>query len=134
MALDPLEKDQLRKKMATRMGSFLETGHAVSCVSGHYCEVPGFCELCQSGHAEELLVIKNRSGKKLKVAAPCLREMVRFQVAEVEDLPRWLEKLKELRLESDRRKSEEQRQHEEERKRLEKKVIVRRRSSEPTAG
>ncbi len=134
MALDPLEKDQLRRKMATRMGSFLEAGPSVSCVSGHTCEEPGLCELCQRVHAEELLVIKNRSGKKLKVAAPCLLEMVRFQVAEVEELPRWLEKLKELRSEAERRKAEAQRQRDEDRKRLEKKVIVRRRASEPTAG
>jgi hypothetical protein len=127
MALDPLEKDRLRKKMALKMGIFLESGQTVSCVSGHYYEEPHFCELCQATHAHEMLVIKNRSGKKLLVAAPCLLEMMRFQVTDVEDLPRWMEKLKELKAEEERRKLEKEQLRQEERKLLEKKVIVRKR-------
>lgn len=129
--MDALEKEHLRRKLAVRMGTFLEGSHTVSCVSGHYFPEPVDCELCQEKHADELLVIKNRGGKKMKLAAPCVREMVRFQVVDVEDLPRWLEKLKELKAEGERRRAEEQREHEVERKKLEKKVIVRRRSAEP---
>jgi len=128
--MDPLEREQLRKKMALRMGIFLESGNTVSCVSSHYYEEPHFCELCQSSHADEILVIKNRSAKKLRVASRCLMEMVRFRVTEVEDLPRWLGKLSELRLESERRKKEQEQARQEERKRLEKKVIVRKRASQ----
>lgn len=129
MALDALEKEHLRRKLATRMGTFLEGSHLASCVSGHYFDEPAVCELCQESHAEELLVIKNRAGKKMKLAASCLREMVRFQVADVEDFARWLEKLKDLRKESESRRAEESRLRDEERKRLAKKVIVRRRPS-----
>lgn len=57
--------------------------------------------------------------------------MVRFQVTDVEDLPRWLDKLKDLKIEFDKRKQEQERLREEERRRLEKKVIVRKR--EPAA-
>jgi hypothetical protein len=127
MALDPLEREHLRRKMATRMGIFLESGKTVSCVSGHVYFEPHACDLCQAVHALDILVIKNRSGKKMSVASPCLREMVRFQVADVEDLPRWLTKLSELKGEAERRKKEEAAQRIEERKRLEKKVIVRKR-------
>lgn len=127
MALDPLEREQLRRKMADRMGFFLEKGTQVSCVSGHYYEEPHTCELCQAIHASEILVIKNRSGRKMHVAVSCLREMVRFKVAEVEDLPRWLAKLSELEKEFHRRKLVAQQEREEERKRLEKKVIIRKR-------
>ena len=127
MALDPLEKDQLRRKMAMRMGVFLESGTTVSCVSGHVYEEQHFCELCQSTHATHLLVIKNRAGKKMLVASSCLKEMVRFKVTDVEDLPRWLEKLNALEKEHVRRKAEQEQQRQEERKRLEKKVIVRKR-------
>jgi len=91
MALDPIEKDVLRRKMAQRMGIFLESGTTVSCVSGHFYFEPHFCDLCQTPHADEILVIKNRAGKKLQVSVPCLKEMVRFRVTDVEDLPRWLE-------------------------------------------
>lgn len=127
MALDPLEKEQLRRKMATKMGSFLEGAKIVSCVSGHTYEEAHYCELCQMTHTDEILVIKNRSGKKMHVASACLREMVRFQVTDVEDLPRWLQKLSELRTDMERRKLEREVARAEERKRLEKKVIVRKR-------
>lgn len=129
MALDPLEREQLRRKMALRMGAFLESSHTVSCVSGHYYEEPHQCELCQTLHANQLLVIKNRAGKKMLVAVSCLKEMVRFQVADVEDLARWLEKIKSLEKEHMVRKEELAVQRLEERKRLEKKVIVRKRQS-----
>lgn len=66
----------------------------------------------------------------MKVAASCIREMVRFKVVEVEDLARWLDKLGQLRIEYDRRKEIEMVEREEERKRLEKKVIVRKRHQE----
>jgi hypothetical protein len=130
--MDPLEKDQLRRKMATRMGIFLESGDTVSCVSGHYYFDLHFCELCQSTHTNDILVIKNRSSKKLRVAASCLREMVRFRVAEVDDLTRWLTKLTELKNEAERRKKEEELLRSEERKKLEKKVIIRKRAPQET--
>lgn len=104
----------------------------MSCVSGHVYDEPRPCELCATTHADEILVIKNRSNRKMHVAVPCLREMVRFQVTDVEELPRWLEKMKELWAEHERRKAERAAQREEERKRLEKKVIVRKRAAEPS--
>ena len=128
MSLDSLEKELLRRKMAVKMGSFLESGNSVSCVSGHFYDDLKLCELCQSVHAEGILVIKNRSGKKLHVAVPCLKEMIRFKVTDVEELPRWHEKMKELRIDGERRKLERHEAQEIERKRLEKKVIVRKRS------
>ena len=127
MALDPLEKEQLRRKMAQKMGIFLEGAKAVSCVSGHTYEQPHDCELCLTTHTDEILVIKNRSGKKMNVATSCLREMIRFQVTDVEELPRWLQKLSELRADMEKRKVERDIARAEERKRLEKKVIVRKR-------
>jgi hypothetical protein len=134
MALDPLEKERLRKRMALKMGSFLESGKSVSCVSGHYYDEPHLCELCGAVHADEILVVKNRAGRKMSIATPCLREMVRFQVTDVDDLPRWLEKLKELRVEAERRKLEREEQRQEERKRLEKRLIVRKRVPTSTVG
>lgn len=128
MALDPLEKDILRRKMALRMGVFLETGDTVSCVSSHFYFEPHLCELCQTTHADEILVIKNRAGKKMSVGVPCLKEMVRFRVTDVDDLPRWLEKLTELKAEAEKRRQAEALVRMEERKRLEKKVIVRKRA------
>lgn len=132
MALDPLEKEQLRKKMAVRMGVFLEGGSSVTCISGHTYWEPHDCELCQTPHAEEILVVKNRSGKKMHVALSCLKEMIRFKVTDVEDLAPWLEKLKILRVDMERRKAADAVAREEERKRLEKKVIVRKRN-DPTS-
>ena len=120
MALDPLEKEQLRRKMAVRMDSFLEGGQTVSCVSGHYYDEPHRCELCSLSHTSDILVIKNRSGKKLQVASACLREMVRFRVTDVDDLPRWIAKLSELKTEAERRRKERAELREEERKRLRK--------------
>lgn len=118
--------------MATRMGIFLETGNTVSCVSSHFYFEPHSCELCLTTHANDILVIKNRSGKKLQVGSACLREMVRYRVAEVDDLPRWLSKLSELKVEAERRKKEEELVRLEERKLLEKKVIVRKRVPQET--
>jgi hypothetical protein len=129
MALDALEKEHLRKKMAWKMGSFLEGGTSVSCVSGHVYEQPHLCDLCQDVHTEDILVIKNRASKKMSVASTCLKEMVRFKVTDVEDLTRWLEKLRELRSELEVRKVELAKAREEERKRLEKKFIVRKRTT-----
>lgn len=126
MAMDPLEKERLRKRMALRMGVFMSSAPSVSCVSAHWYDEPHGCELCDETHAQELLVLRNRAGKHLRVDVKCLAEMVRFKVVDVEDLPRWHAKLGELRAESVRRKEEEARQREEERKRLERKVIVRR--------
>ena len=127
MALDPMEKEQLRKKMALKMGIFLESSDKASCVSGHYYLEPHFCELCETACANEVLVIKNRSGKILHVGTPCLREMVRFRVVDVEDLSKWFLKFKDLKAEAERRREGELAAREEERKRLEKKVIVRKR-------
>lgn len=128
--MDPLEKEQLRNKMALRMGSFAEGATTVMCVSGHYYLEPQFCELCQSTHTNDIMVIKNRVGKKLKTSSTCLREMVRFRVTDVEDFPKWLGKLSELRAEAERRDEAEKLKREEERKKLEKKVIVRKRTPE----
>lgn len=133
MALDPLEKEHLRQRMALKMGVFLESGKSVSCVSGHYYEDAHFCELCQTTHATDLLVIKNRAGKKMLVASNCLKEMVRFKVTDVEDLARWLDKLKALQKEHDQRKLEKEEQRKEERKLLEKKVILRKRAPQERA-
>lgn len=128
MALDPLEKERLRRKMAARMQVFVEGTPMVTCVSGHCYEEPHACELCGETHTYDIFVIKNRGGKKMLVASSCLKEMVRFQVTDVEDLPKWLEKLKVLHIEMETRKEEAAKQREEERRRLEKKVIVRKRS------
>jgi hypothetical protein len=130
--MDPLERERLRRKMALRMGMFLESSSSVSCISGHFYDEPHYCELCESVHSDELLVIKNRSGKKLRVALPCLREMVRFRVTEVDELPRWIDKLGELRSEAQRRKEAQELARQDERRRLEKKVIVRKRA--PSSG
>lgn len=133
MALDPLEKERLRKKMALRMGIFLEGGKTVTCISGHTYWEPHYCELCQETHSDEILVVKNRSGKNLHVALSCLKEMIRFQVVDVEELAAWLDKLKTLRVDMEKRKLEAEALRLEERKKLEKKVIVRRRNeSNPT--
>ncbi len=127
-----MEKEQLRRRMALRMQVILESGKSVTCVSGHYNEEPGFCELCHAQHAVELLVIRNRASKVFHVAPACLREMMRFQVTDVDEMPRWLDKLKDLKVEFDKRKQEQERLREEERRRLEKKVIVRKRTNAST--
>lgn len=127
MALDASEKDQLRRRMAVRMGSFLEGSLTVSCVSAHFYDDAHFCDLCQTMHSQDYLVIKNRANKKMQVALSCLREMIRFKVTDVDDLPRWLTKLSELKSEHEKRKQGAVQAREEERKRLEKKVIVRKR-------
>lgn len=130
MTLDPLEKDRLRRKMATKMGMFIESMPVVSCVSSHVFDEPTDCELCELQHTTDILVIKNRSGKKMRVALSCLKEMVRFQVTDVKDLPRWMEKLKELKNDAEKRKAEKEVARQAERKRLEKKVIVRKRGDQ----
>lgn len=129
--MDPLEKEQLRRKMALRMQSFLEGANTVTCISGHFYEDFHACDLCGLTHTHDILVIKNRGNKKMLVASSCLREMVRFQVTDVEELPKWLEKLKTLEAELEVRKREQAAAREEERKKLEKKVIVRKRTVEP---
>ena len=134
MALDPLEREHLRRKMAQKMAIFQESASTVHCVSAHYSEEPKACELCQESHANEVFVIKNRSGKKLHVALSCLKEMIRFRVTDVEDLTKWLPKLPELKAEQERRKAElavqREREREEARQRLGRKVIVRKRDPE----
>lgn len=119
--------------MALRMQAFLESGTSVVCISGHVYFDPHACELCQTTHADEILVIRNRSNKTSRVAVACLKEMVRFRVTEVEDLEKWLLKLKDLWTEARKRREEERLQREEEKRRLEKKVIVRKKSTEPVA-
>ena len=131
--MDPLERDRLRRRMATQMGIFLGGASSVSCVSGHYYDEMHGCELCGDTHTVEILVIKNRAGKKMRVALSCLKEMIRFKVMDVEDLPRWLEKLSELKVELEKRKVEAEALRQEERKKLEKKVIVRKRPDPQTA-
>ena len=126
--MDPLEKEHWRRRIATKMGIFLEGASTVACVSGHYYDSePYLCELCQTAHGNEVFVIKNRSGKKLHVESGCLKEMIRFRVVEVEDLGRWLSKMPELRAEAVERKRLLEIKREEERSRLERKVIVRKR-------
>ncbi len=127
MAMDPLERELLRRKMAAKFNAFLEGGSHVSCVSGHFYEEPHFCDLCQVTHADTVVVIKNRSGRKMVVGTNCLKEMVRFQVAEVEEFQKWLQKIDALKAEAEKRKEEIDRAREEERKKLEKKVIIRKR-------
>ncbi len=129
MAMDPLEKDRLRRQMATRMHLILGGGASVECVGAHYQDEPVVCDLCLDAHATELFVIRNRAHKKFHVAAACLREMVRFQVGDVVDMGKWLEKMKEIKLDHEKRKRDEDLLRLEERRRLEKKVIVRRRES-----
>lgn len=129
LLMDALEKEHLRRKMAMRMGVFLESGNVVSCVSSHYYGEPHLCELCGQVHTEDIFVIKNRSNKKMRVSSQCLKEMIRFKVTDVEDISKWLTKLSELKTEFEKRKVEALKAREEERKRLEKKVIVRKRQS-----
>lgn len=126
--MDALEKQQLRNKMATQMGIFLEGTPSVECISSHYYDEPSQCELCGRSHAQELLVVKNRAGKKMRADLSCLKEMIRFQVTDVQELPRWLEKLKVLKKEVATRKEKEEQDRAEQRKKLERKVIVRKRT------
>ena len=65
----------------------------------------------------------------MSLASSCLREMVRFQVTDVEDFPKWLAKISDLKNDVDRRKAAAEVERQEERQRLGKKVIVRKRSS-----
>lgn len=125
MTLDPLERQHLRQKMARRMAAFLGNSRAVDCVSAHWHEEPQFCELSQENSDNEILVIKNRAGKKMKVAVSSLRDMVRFQVVEANDFERWLAKLPELKAEAIKRNESAAQAREDERKRLEKRFIVR---------
>jgi hypothetical protein len=118
--------------MAQKMGMFQESAPSVECVSAHYYSEATFCELCQMTHATELIVVKNRANKKLRVALPCLKEMIRFKVTDVLDLSKWIEKLRELRLDAEKRKADEELARNEQRKLLEKKVIIRKRPNQPT--
>jgi DNA repair ATPase RecN len=116
MPLDALEKDRLRKKMAQRMAIFLEGGTTVTCVSSHYYEEGQLCELAQIDEKyNEFLVVKNRAQKKMRVALTNLKEMIRFKICEVDELSKWLEKLKELKLAHEKRKEELVKIREEER-------------------
>lgn len=133
MPLDPLEKDRLRRKMALKMQVMLGSGKSVTCVSGHYYEEPTPCDLCQERHANEVLVVRNRANNTFKLASACLREMVRFKVTDVEEMPKWLEKIKELKAEHEKRKSEIEKQRQDERERLGKKFIVRKRGPQSDA-
>lgn len=133
MALDPLEKERLRRRMADRMGVFVESAPSVSCVSAHYYDDLHGCELCGDTHTQQCLVIKNRSNKKMLVALECLKEMVKFRVTDVDDLTKWIEKLTELKADAKKRKADDLLKREEEVRRLEKRVIVRKRPSDPAA-
>ncbi len=119
--------------MATVMAIFQESAPSVECVSAHYDTELTYCELCLSVHATELIVVRNRKNKKLRVALPCLKEMIRFKVTDVLDLSKWIEKLRELRVDFEKRIVDEQTLRTEQRKLLEKKVIVRKRSETPSA-
>lgn len=132
MSLDPLEKERLRRKMAQKMAIFQESAPSVECVSAHYDAEPTYCELCLTTHATDLIVVKNRKNKKLRVALPCLKEMIRFKVTDVLDLSKWIEKLRELRLDYDKRKTNQETERTEQRKLLEKKVIIRKRTDTPS--
>lgn len=128
MALDPLEKQRLREKMALRMKAFTGVTPSVTCLASHWVETPHVCELCLEAHSNEVMSLKNRGGKKMVAAVPCIKEMVRFQVVDVEDLEKWIARLPELKAEALKRIEEQNRLREEERRRLERKVIVRKRS------
>lgn len=132
MAMDALEKERLRRKMALKMEAFQGSHGVVVCVSGHWSDEELDCELCEDTHAQGILILKNRKGRKLKADAKCVAEMVKFRVTDVEDLEKWLAKMGEFRAEAARRKDEQKVAREEERKRLERKVIVRRRPRENT--
>lgn len=110
------------------MRIFLQSSEQVECISAHYNEEPSQCDLCDLRHATKLLVIKNRAGKNLRVADTCLLEMVRFQVADVMDLSRWVNRLKELKVDFERRQDEQKMAQLEQRKKLERRVIVRKRT------
>lgn len=126
--MDPLEREHWRRRIATKMGIFLEGGKQVTCVSSHYYDAdPYLCELCQTQHGREVFVIKNRSGKKFHVEIGCLKEMIRFRIVEVEELERWMAKMPDLKLEAIERRKLLEKQREEERSRLERKIIVRKR-------
>ena len=114
--------------MATQMGIFLEGGESIECISAHYYSDPSGCELCGRTHSQELLVVKNRSGKKMRADLSCVKEMIRFKVTDVSELPRWMEKIKVLKKEEALRKEREAVEQEEQRKKLERKVIVRKRT------
>ncbi|MCB0403155.1 MAG: hypothetical protein KDD51_00115 [Bdellovibrionales bacterium] len=126
MAMDALEKERLRRKMALKMEAFQGSQGTVVCVSGHWVDEEHGCELCERVHGHEILILKNRKGRKLKADAKCVAEMVKFRVTDVEDLEKWLAKMGELRAEAQRRREDEKAEREAERKRLERKVIVRR--------
>lgn len=132
MSLDPLEKERLRRKMAQKMAIFQESAPSVECVSAHYDAEPTYCDLCLTTHATELIVVKNRKNKKLRVALPCLKEMIRFKVTDVLDLVKWIEKLRELKVDFDKRKTDQETERTEQRKLLEKKVIIRKRTDPPS--
>lgn len=132
MSLDPLEKERLRRKMAQKMAIFQESAPSVECVSAHYDAEPTYCELCLTTHATDLIVVKNRKNKKLRVALPCLKEMIRFKVTDVLDLSKWIEKLRELKTDFDQRKTDQETERTEQRKLLEKKVIIRKRTDTPS--
>ena len=106
--MDPSEKDRLLRKMATQMSIFLGGAQTVTCVSSHYYEKEQGCELCLRTHTLDLFVIKNRAGKKMSLASSCLREMVRFQVTDVEDFPKWLAKISDLKNDVESRHRAEQ--------------------------
>jgi hypothetical protein len=125
MGLDPLEKDRLRRRMALRMQAFAEGDTKVTCISGHYYDEPAYCELAEERKDSELLVVRNRSGKTMRVSLSSLKEMLRFQVIDVDELEKWVEKLKVLRTEAHKRKDLQNAALEEQRRKLEKKVIVR---------
>ncbi len=118
--------------MAQKMAIFQESAPSVECVSAHYDAEPTYCELCLTTHATDLIVVKNRKNKKLRVALPCLKEMIRFKVTDVLDLSKWIEKLRELRLDYDKRKTNQETERTEQRKLLEKKVIIRKRTDTPS--
>lgn len=125
MALDPLEREHLKRRMAVRMQVFQEGDPHVTCISAHFVDAPAYCDLAEMVVDCEVMVIRNRSGKTMKVSLSSLKEMVRFKIADVQDLEKWLEKLKELKHEAHRRREQEAIERVEERKRLERKIIVR---------
>jgi len=71
MALDPIEKTYCDERWPNEWGSFWRAVLTVSCVSGHFYFEPHFCDLyVRHRNADEILVIKNRAGKKLQVSVP----------------------------------------------------------------
>ncbi len=123
--MSDLEKEHLRQAMARRMQAYLQGG-ACACVSAHVETELRECDLCNREHAQQFFILKNRVHKKWLVEPKCLLDMVRFQVVDVPDIERWVEKLRQLQQLEEARLKQLEHEAQERRRRHESKVIVRR--------